>query len=876
MGDFKWGATGFTKKKRSKKNKNKSRKTSPVTTNISVARNASPVVTSNIKTSNTSDNSYNQRNMEIFSKDFTSTNDDMKPGVDELTPVTKFSDSSISLAPSNHGENIHDSETKPSLQINCNKERTRLYFSDSDSEDNIASPILSHIYVNRITDDDQEAGPSTAHDAHSQNIPVDNEIPSEITYIAETDGKKAKGRMSFFKSKSKDNRMEYDKKGKDKSKNKDKDDEREDEKVKDKKEVKLTRKQEKKLKKMEKNPQKEELKLKQAEREDDKQRMEDLNYIRENLWNYLPTPEDDDDEDVGIFQNVDSLDDVIDIIDEFGNAPTRTISTTTMGKKRWSINCQKGHRSDKEVVKLFSIGRGRLRQTCESPPLPVIDNLPRRTVVERPYVPMEIPDRVKVLGAPKKQILDPNRWTELDKYMTNTLCPKAYKPVIQPMYTTGNDNATSAIIDFDELTPERGIWSSYSDYDIESTNYDSLDTPPRIHYAFGDPDNADYANEQLSLFRCTKIYQQNMRSAQNPCDIPKEKRETARAFSKSVNKAEPSAEQAAIMDKLTKKGYVPRIRRIRAEGSYDNNSVDEKKMLRKNENILRYTWKGKLLKLRNYVNQTKHHKEINMQDGCGRSACHFASSWDCPKTLSTLLMVPGIDVNLQDDEGKTPLYKAVEINSINCVKLLIQHGANPRITAQDNRNPFEFALQERGDIAFEIIKYLYLDGKVFKERKEEGILSHLHQACLARKDVTVLNVTKELLQFGAYINATEGTGKTPLILATQMNRPELVELFLQNKADAKHIDLEYKSAMNYAIPGEECYDMIKKAMRRNKTKGRRVRGIEERDRILKYTQKCHWETKQEITSKVNNVTYEVKKPIATYQVRVRPTTPNYK
>ena len=113
-----------------------------------------------------------------------------------------------------------------------------------------------------------------------------------------------------------------------------------------------------------------------------------------------------------------------------------------------------------------------------------------------------------------------------------------------------------------------------------------------------------------------------------------------------MNGAGPIAEQAASVDKLTKKGYVPRIRRIREEGSYDNNSVDEKKMMKKNENVLRYTWKGKLLKLRNYVNQRKHHKEINMQDECGRSACHFASSWDCPKTLSTLLLIPGIDINL--------------------------------------------------------------------------------------------------------------------------------------------------------------------------------------------------------------------------------------
>ena len=64
-------------------------------------------------------------------------------------------------------------------------------------------------------------------------------------------------------------------------------------------------------------------------------------------------------------------------------------------------------------------------------------------------------------------------------------------------------------------------------YLLHMDNYcDSLDTSPRIHYAFGDPEDADYANEQLSLFRFTKLYQQNTRSAHNPYNIPEEKGET--------------------------------------------------------------------------------------------------------------------------------------------------------------------------------------------------------------------------------------------------------------------------------------------------------------------------------------------------------------
>ena len=101
---------------------------------------------SNIETPNTFDNSHNESNMGRISESFTSGNDAMKLGADEFTAVTMFSASSSSLPSSNSGENIYSSETKSNFQINRNKEPFMLYFSDSDSEDNIASPIC-HIHI---------------------------------------------------------------------------------------------------------------------------------------------------------------------------------------------------------------------------------------------------------------------------------------------------------------------------------------------------------------------------------------------------------------------------------------------------------------------------------------------------------------------------------------------------------------------------------------------------------------------------------------------------------------------------------------------------------------------------------------------------------
>ena len=167
-------------------------------------------------------------------------------------------------------------------------------------------------------------------------------------------------------------------------------------------------------------------------------------------------------------------------------------------------------------------------------------------------------------------------------------------------------------------------------------------------------------------------------------------------------------------------------------------------------------------------------------------------------------------MNLQDGDRKTPLRKACEIRSFDCVKLLTEFGANMRIVGVDRRNPFEYLIQEQGDEAIKIAMYLYNSPQIHNERTEVGVVSYLHQLCLSNVKVTKL--AEELIKAGASINATEGSGRTPLISAVMNDRLELVELFLKYKADVQHIDMEYCNALKYAIPGEACHKMLKKAM----------------------------------------------------------------
>ena len=46
-----------------------------------------------------------------------------------------------------------------------------------------------------------------------------------------------------------------------------------------------------------------------------------------------------------------------------------------------------------------------------------------------------------------------------------------------------------------------------------------------------------------------------------------------------------------------------------------------------------------------------------------------------PNVVSLMLSYPGIDINVRDGDGSSPLYWAVGSNNIDCVKLISNAGA---------------------------------------------------------------------------------------------------------------------------------------------------------------------------------------------------------
>ena len=72
-----------------------------------------------------------------------------------------------------------------------------------------------------------------------------------------------------------------------------------------------------------------------------------------------------------------------------------------------------------------------------------------------------------------------------------------------------------------------------------------------------------------------------------------------------------------------------------------------------------------------------------------------------------VLIEQGINVNIPDDDGETPLHKACSFNNVESIKLLLLNGANVNIPDNYGSAPLHFACENN---IVEVVKLLILNG----------------------------------------------------------------------------------------------------------------------------------------------------------------------
>jgi len=176
-----------------------------------------------------------------------------------------------------------------------------------------------------------------------------------------------------------------------------------------------------------------------------------------------------------------------------------------------------------------------------------------------------------------------------------------------------------------------------------------------------------------------------------------------------------------------------------------------------------------------YPERTRYTRAVNVTDGDGRRALHYAAMND-HKEIAELLIAEGASVNAWDGDGLYPLHYAALNNHKEIAELLIAEGANLNASyhTAKSHTPLGRAAQEGHK---EIVELLIDKGADMEARNiAENTALHL-AAENGRKEIVEL-----LIAAGADVNAmNDWTGST-LDHAILSKRTEIAELLRKHGA----------------------------------------------------------------------------------------------
>jgi ankyrin repeat protein len=154
-----------------------------------------------------------------------------------------------------------------------------------------------------------------------------------------------------------------------------------------------------------------------------------------------------------------------------------------------------------------------------------------------------------------------------------------------------------------------------------------------------------------------------------------------------------------------------------------------------------------------------HHADVHICDNKGRTPLHFVAHHGLLDPSRILILERNVEVNTRDDDGFTPLLRALECGNLDVFRLLLDHNADVHVRDNKGRTPLHFAAHH----------------------------SHLEFA-------------QELLGRNVVVNARDDKGFTPLLRAldSEHGKPDLLRLLLDNNADVHVRDNKGRNPLHFA------------------------------------------------------------------------------
>ncbi|XP_012498912.1 PREDICTED: ankyrin repeat domain-containing protein 35 isoform X2 [Propithecus coquereli] len=155
-------------------------------------------------------------------------------------------------------------------------------------------------------------------------------------------------------------------------------------------------------------------------------------------------------------------------------------------------------------------------------------------------------------------------------------------------------------------------------------------------------------------------------------------------------------------------------------------------------------------------------------------------------------------------------------SSSQCVKVLLQHGANEDAVDAENRSPLHWAASS--GCASSVL--LLCDHEAFLDVLDNDGRTPLMIASLGGHAA----ICSQLLQRGARVNVTDKDDKSALILACEKGSAEVAELLLGHGADAGAVDRTGHDALHYALHTQDkaLWRLLRQALNRRRRGGQRL------------------------------------------------------
>ena len=147
---------------------------------------------------------------------------------------------------------------------------------------------------------------------------------------------------------------------------------------------------------------------------------------------------------------------------------------------------------------------------------------------------------------------------------------------------------------------------------------------------------------------------------------------------------------------------------------------------------------------------------INLPDDNGNSALHIAILERANIDIIRTIISAGARINTVDNNGKTPLRLAVDLNSFDAAKIIADAGADPFITAVDNKSPAEISFVKGSECVRSIFS-------------------------------------------GRAINARDSSGNTILHIAARYGNPEAINILIQLGANRTIRNIATESPYDIAV-----------------------------------------------------------------------------